>query len=93
MCIPKIIIVLLLVTSFILAQPVIKNNVECKELVREYNLDIKLKTYNGWKRVCNNDKLYLYTSIKPNAIDTFTICNCFIESEIDRNIESFKTKE
>lgn len=89
----KMVFIFLLLTIISFGNPAIKDLPECKNIIRDYNLDLKLKTYNGWKRVCNNDKLYLYTNRFPEPLDKLIICQCFSESEIDRNIETFRVKE
>ena len=59
---------------------------ECDELLNSYNLDFYTKSYKGWMRVCNNDKLELYTKVKIDKNIKNEICNCFYYDYKDRDI-------
>lgn len=61
-------------------------DLECDKLLTYFEIDIKTKGYKGWQRVCNNDKLYLYTKKPINKKDEKDICNCFYYDYKDRDL-------
>ena len=63
----------------------------CEDVLSRFEIDIKTKGYKGWQRVCNNNKLYLYTKKPLIAKDEKDICNCFYYDYKDRDL-GFKEK-
>lgn len=59
---------------------------DCIEVLRRYKLDNNIKSFKGWMRVCNNDKLNLYVSTKLTKLEKETICNCFYYEYKDRDV-------
>jgi len=63
----------------------------CDSLYGKYNIDINTKSYKGWKRVCNNHKLFLYSNKNfINTVDENRICDCFTNHNKTRNVENLK---
>ena len=58
----------------------------CDDVLTRFEIEIKTKGYNGWQRVCNNNKLYLYTKKPLIAKDEKDICNCFYCDYKDRDL-------
>ena len=58
----------------------------CEKILKDFEIDLKTKGYKGWQRVCNNNKLYLYTKIQLNKENKEDICNCFYYDYKDREI-------
>lgn len=58
----------------------------CDDVLTRFEIDIKTKGYKGWQRVCNNNKLYLYTKKPLIAKDEKDICNCFYYDYKDRDL-------
>lgn len=58
----------------------------CRDLLRLNNIDPKVKSYRGWRRVCNNDKLFLYTKHKLTKEDKNALCSCFVDSSKNRDL-------
>lgn len=58
----------------------------CNDLLSYYKINYVTKSYKGWMRVCNNDKLELYTNININKDDKDDICNCFYYDYKDRDV-------
>lgn len=92
----KMVIILMLVISLniLTANEILdkyNHKVKCNILYKKYNIDINTKSYKGWKRVCNNNKLFLYSNRNfIPYIDQRTICNCFISHYKTRNVEVLK---
>lgn len=63
----------------------------CDDILSRFEIEIKTKGYKGWQRVCNNNKLYLYTKKPLIAKDEKDICNCFYYDYKDRDL-GFKEK-
>ncbi len=63
----------------------------CEDVLSRFEIEIKTKGYKGWQRVCNNNKLYLYTKKPLIAKDEKDICNCFYYDYKDRDL-GFKEK-
>lgn len=63
----------------------------CDDVLTRFEIEIKTKGYKGWQRVCNNNKLYLYTKKPLIAKDEKDICNCFYYDYKDRDL-GFKEK-
>ena len=63
----------------------------CDDVLSRFEIEIKTKGYKGWQRVCNNNKLYLYTKKPLIAKDEKDICNCFYYDYKDRDL-GFKEK-
>lgn len=63
----------------------------CEDVLTRFEIEIKTKGYKGWQRVCNNNKLYLYTKKPLIAKDEKDICNCFYYDYKDRDL-GFKEK-
>lgn len=63
----------------------------CDDVLTRFEIEIKTKGYKGWQRVCNNNKLYLYTKKPLLAKDEKDICNCFYYDYKDRDL-GFKEK-
>lgn len=79
----KSLILILLIISFL--------NLEaketCEKILGYFEIDVKTKGYKGWQRVCNNNKLYLYTKTPLNKEDEKNICNCFYYDYKDRDLD------
>lgn len=79
----KSLILILLIISFL--------NLEaketCEKILGHFEIDVKTKGYKGWQRVCNNNKLYLYTKTPLNKEDEKNICNCFYYDYKDRDLD------
>lgn len=58
----------------------------CDDVLSRFEIEIKTKGYKGWQRVCNNNKLYLYTKKPLIAKDEKDICNCFYYDYKDRDL-------
>ena len=58
----------------------------CEDMLSRFEIEIKTKGYKGWQRVCNNNKLYLYTKKPLIAKDEKDICNCFYYDYKDRDL-------
>ena len=58
----------------------------CEDVLSRFEIEIKTKGYKGWQRVCNNNKLYLYTKKPLIAKDEKDICNCFYYDYKDRDL-------
>lgn len=58
----------------------------CDDVLTRFEIEIKTKGYKGWQRVCNNNKLYLYTKKPLIAKDEKDICNCFYYDYKDRDL-------
>lgn len=58
----------------------------CDDVLARFEIEIKTKGYKGWQRVCNNNKLYLYTKKPLIAKDEKDICNCFYYDYKDRDL-------
>ena len=68
-------------------------NSECGALLNKYNIDINIHSNIGWRRVCYNGLLGLYTNKNLNAKDENYICdNCFngIDVEIGSTLRRKK---
>lgn len=66
---------------------------ECYNIIRKYNIIVNLKSINGWKRVCGNDKIELYTKPVVGKYAKYKLCECIISTsneKTDRSIEIFK---
>lgn len=59
---------------------------ECSEVLSIYSLDYNTKSFKGWMRVCNNDKLNLYVTTKLTTQEKEIICNCFYYDYKDRDV-------
>ncbi len=60
---------------------------ECEKIFLEYEIDVKTKGYKGWQRVCNNDKLYLYTKKPLTKNSQQDVCKCFYYDYKNRDID------
>ena len=60
----------------------------CKQLFVHYSIREELKSYKGWKRVCLNDKIQLYTKLRISPIDKAIMCNCFSVNNKARDINN-----
>ena len=58
----------------------------CEDMLSRFEIEIKTKGYKGWQRVCNNNKLYLYTKKPLITKDEKDICNCFYYDYKDRDL-------
>jgi len=58
----------------------------CISLYARHNIDVNIKTNKGWVRVCNNDKLKLYTITELSKYDKVRICDC-LKNELNNNIK------
>lgn len=58
----------------------------CNKLIAEYGIDPKIKSYKGWSRVCNNNKLYLYSKKPISGEDASSLCKCFKNTVKNRDI-------
>ena len=63
---------------------------KCLILLDRYGIRPDLKSNSGWARVCNNDKLDLYTSNGLSTTEKEAICKCLVFGVKDRSIEVFK---
>lgn len=79
----KNIILLLLI---IFSCSLLGNDKECSNLLNYYEIDIKTKGYKGWMRVCNNDKINLYTKRPLSKEIEIEICKCFYYDYKDRDV-------
>lgn len=77
----RLILLMLFVSSINLCA---KEN--CEDVLSRFEIEIKTKGYKGWQRVCNNNKLYLYTKKPLIAKDEKDICNCFYYDYKDRDL-------
>ena len=66
---------LILILLFITCNNLYAREIECTKLLSYFELEIKTKGYKGWQRVCNNEKLYLYTKKPISEKDKQCICN------------------
>lgn len=63
---------------------------KCEMILNRYGIDPYLKSNSGWMRVCNNDKLHLYTENILTEEEKDLICKCVITTEKDRSVENFR---
>ena len=56
----------------------------CERLMTKYRINYEIKTDRGWKRVCNNKKLQVYTKLYIEQVDYDSICNC-VKTKTDNN--------
>jgi len=62
---------------------------DCVTIVKHFDLDVTIKNTSGWKRVCNNGKIKLYTSKKLVGSDLTDLCECITKEQFrSRAIES-----
>lgn len=55
----------------------------CNALFNKYNIDVNIHSNIGWRRVCNNGLLYLYTNKAISGNDVNYMCNnCFIDTDV-----------
>lgn len=66
-------------------------DVNCDRLYYKYKLDINTKTYKGWVRVCNNNKLHIYLSGTPSEYEYTVFKDCFKNSIQKYNTSSYET--
>lgn len=64
----------------------------CKEIFSFYNIKENIKTYKGWMRVCNNDKIELYIDEPISIYDKEQICQCFTDDTKDRDIQTIRSE-
>ena len=72
------------------------NNVTCKKILTGLCIDPDIKSVRGWRRVCNNDKLVLYTCDGDKVRDKVIMnkaCNCLEYENKDATIFPFYLKE
>jgi len=86
------IVILLLLTTLLLAGSSIEKQ-RCSFILNRFGINPNLKSNASWIRVCNNDKLSLYTDKDLSVIDKEIICNCLVIKEVDRSIVNFKGSE
>lgn len=65
----------------------------CDKLFEHYRIREELKSYNGWSRVCKNNKLNLYTEVDIDKETEVILCSCFVPKKIDRSVNYFGEKE
>ena len=57
---------------------------DCNLYFREYELDPKIKSVTGWKRIINQDKLATYIpEIENRPFEKFQISKCLITSGLN----------
>lgn len=61
-------------------------NIRCSVLFNKYGIDARIKSYRGWLRVCNNNKITLYTKTILSKEDKDIICECFEDTDKNRDI-------
>lgn len=77
---------LIFILLFMFSTSLYSKESECGYVLSYFDIDIKTKGYKGWQRVCNNDKLYLYTKKPITKKDEKDICNCFYYDYKDRDL-------
>lgn len=67
---------------------------ECHRLYTRYGIDPITKSYKGWLRVCNNDKIHLYTkNLFLEKEDKVSVCKCFTDDYKTRDVEIIRSGE
>jgi hypothetical protein len=71
--------------------PVKFKNKECVKTLNELCIDPTIKSFRGWRRVCNNNKIVLYTCDGDgvNKIILDKACECLTTDETMTGINSF----
>ena len=94
----KAVVVFLLLTQLLLADIAYsyirtdKVKYECEVLFNKYGIDQVTKSYKGWMRVCNNNKLHLYSKQKYiDKKDVNLLCNCFKDNYKTRDVEDIRS--
>ncbi len=77
---------LILIVLFVLCGNLYGNKTACNLVLTQFDIDVKTKGYKGWQRVCNNNKLYLYTKKSLSLEEEKEICDCFYYDYKDRDL-------
>lgn len=77
---------LILIVLFILSINLYGGKPDCVNIISHFDIDVKTKGYKGWQRVCNNNKLYLYTKKSLSLEEEKEICDCFYYDYKDRDL-------
>jgi hypothetical protein len=67
-------------------------NRKCDDVINEYGINNNLKTAKGWLRVCNNNKLSLYTDHIPKKNLYGILCECLSKDIDQRSLNFFYRK-
>ncbi len=56
-------------------------NSTCTDVMFTYGIDYNIKRSKGWRRVCNNNKIHLYSNITLDKESVDFICRCVKKSK------------